>query len=151
MEARMKSPAFLVPGAMDALQALATALRNGSVDASTLAMAELRASQINGCSLCVDLHSRELRKEGESDERIFGVGAWRESPYFSDAERVALALAEALTRLSDHPDAVDDDLWDDVCRHYDEPARATLLMAIAGVNLWNRLNAATHQPAGLVW
>ena len=89
MEARMKSPAFVVPGAMDALQALSVSLKNGSVDASTLAMAELRASQINGCSLCVDLHSRELRKEGESDERIFGVGAWRESPYFSDAERVA--------------------------------------------------------------
>ena len=151
MEARMESPAFVVPGAMDAIQALSASLKNGSVDASTLAMAELRASQINGCSLCVDLHSRELRKEGESDERIFGVGAWRESPYFSDAERVALALAEALTRLSDRPDAVDDALWDEVCRHYDEVARATLIMAIAGVNVWNRLNAATHQPAGLVW
>ena len=151
MEARMKNPAFVVPGAMDALQALGAVLKNGSVDASTLAMAELRASQVNGCSLCVDLHSRELRKEGESDERVFGVGAWRESPYFSDAERAALALAEALTRLSDTPDAVNDALWDEVCRHFDEPARATLLMAIASVNLWNRLNAATHQPAGLTW
>jgi AhpD family alkylhydroperoxidase len=151
MEARMKNPAFVVPGAMDALQALGASLKNGSVDASTLAMAELRASQINGCSLCVDLHSRELRKEGESDERIFGVGAWRESPYFSAGERAALALAEALTRLADRPDAVDDELWDEVCRHHDESARATLLMAIAGVNVWNRLNAATRQPAGLVW
>jgi AhpD family alkylhydroperoxidase len=151
MEARMKNPAFVVPGALDALQALGATLGNGSVDAATLAMAELRASQINGCSLCVDLHWRELRKLGESDERIFGVGAWRESPYFSDAERAALAFAEAATRLADQADAVSDELWRELSKHYDEEALATLVVAIAATNLFNRLNATTHQPAGLTW
>ena len=111
----------------------------------------LRASQINGCSVCVDMHARDLRKAGESDERIFAVAAWRETPYYTDAERAALALAEAMTRLSDRPDPVPDDVWDEAARHYDEPALAALMLSIATVNVWNRLNAATRQVAGSAW
>jgi AhpD family alkylhydroperoxidase len=118
------------------------------VPATTLYLIELRASQINGCSVCVDIHSRELKAAGETDERIFAVAAWREASYFTDAERAALALAEAATRLADRPDPVPDDVWDEAARHYDEPALAALVVAIASINAWNRLNAATRQISG---
>ena len=90
------------------------------------------------------------RSAGETDERIFAVAAWREAPYFTDAERAALALAEAVTRLSDRTDPVPDAVWDEAARHYDEPALAALLVSIATVNVWNRLNAATRQVAGSI-
>ena len=94
------------------------------------------------------MHARDLKKAGETDERLFAVAAWREAPYFTDAERAALALAEAVTRLSDRPDPVPDDVWDEAARHYDEPALASLILSIASVNVWNRLNASTRQVAG---
>jgi alkylhydroperoxidase family enzyme len=96
------------------------------------------------------MHSRELRKAGAPDERIFGVAAWRESPYFTDPERAALALTEAATRLADRADAVPDDIWGAAARHFDERALAALLIEIALINAWNRLNAASRQPAGSV-
>jgi AhpD family alkylhydroperoxidase len=148
MEARMKHPAMTVPGAMQALIALGASVKKAGVPPRTLDLVHLRASQINGCSLCVEMHSTELKQAGEPDERIYTVAAWREAPYFSDAERAALELAEAVTRLSDRPDAVPDELWDEVRRHYDEDQVAALLVAIASVNVWNRLNAATRQVAG---
>jgi AhpD family alkylhydroperoxidase len=107
----------------------------------------LRASQINGCGVCVDMHWREARKAGETDERMFAVAAWRETPYFTDAERAALALTEAVTRLADRPDAVSDEVWNEAARHYDERGLATLLAAIVTINAWNRLNVATRQIA----
>ncbi len=110
----------------------------------------LRASQINGCSVCVDMHARELKKAGETDERLFAVAAWRDAPYFTDAERAALALTEAVTRLSDRADPVPDEIWDEAARHYDEPALAALVLAIATINVWNRLNVTTRQVAGRV-
>ena len=94
------------------------------------------------------MHARDLRKAGEADERLFAVAAWREAPYFSDAERAALALTEAVTRLSDRADPVPDTIWDEAVRHYDEQALAALIISIASVNVWNRLNAATRQVAG---
>ena len=109
---------------MEALQALGKAAHKAGVPTETIDLVHLRASQINGCSVCVDMHARDLRKAGESDERIFAVAAWRETPYYTDAERAALALAEAMTRLSDRPDPVPDDVWDEAARHYDEPALA---------------------------
>jgi AhpD family alkylhydroperoxidase len=151
MEPRMTHPAFVVPEAMDALQALSKAAYKAGVPKTTHDLVHLRASQINGCSVCVDMHARDLRKAGESDERIFAVAAWRETPYYTDAERAALALAEAMTRLSDRPDPVPDDVWDDVARQYDERALAALTLSIAAVNVWNRLNAATRQMAGSAW
>ena len=151
MEARMKNPVFIVPDAMKALHALHASAQTGGVAAKTLGLVELRASQINGCSVCVDMHSRELRKAGESDERLFALAAWREAPYFSDAERAALELTESVTRLADRPDPVPDGIWQEAARHYDEPALASLVIAIANINVWNRLNVATRQVAGAAW
>lgn len=151
MQARMKNPAIILPDAMRALFALDKSTDGKGVPFVTRKLVDLRASQINGCSFCVDMHSRELKKAGESDERIFAVGAWRESPYFTDAERAALALAEAVTRLSDRSDPVPDDIWNEAARHYDEQALAALLVSIALINVWNRLNASVKQVAGERW
>jgi AhpD family alkylhydroperoxidase len=148
MQPRINNPALSVPGVMPALQKLGAAVRHAGVPATTLYLIELRASQINGCSVCVDMHSRELKAAGEADERIFAVGAWREAPYFTDAERAALALTDAATRLADRPDPVSNEVWDEAARHYDEPALAALVVAIASINAWNRINAATRQVSG---
>src|SRR5262245_51721995 len=101
MQARMANPAMTVPGALAALQAVSAITTRGGVPAVTLYLITLRASQINGCSFCVDMHSRELKEAGEREERIWAVAAWRESPLFTDAERAALALTEAATRIAD--------------------------------------------------
>ena len=148
MQARISNPAMIVPGAMPALQALGKSAQNGGVPYVTHKLVHFRASQINGCSVCVDMHARELKRAGETDERIFVVAAWRDAPYFTDAERAALALTEAVTRLSDRPDPVPDEIWDEAARHYDEPALATLVLSIAMINVWNRLNVSIRQVAG---
>jgi AhpD family alkylhydroperoxidase len=144
----MNHPAMILPGAMQALQALSAAATKAGLSARTIELVHLRASQINGCSVCVDMHSQALRKQGETDERLFTVAAWRDTSFFTDAERAALALAEAVTRVSDKADPVPDDLWEEAKRHYDERALAALLLAISTINVWNRLNAATRQVAG---
>ena len=148
MHARMKNPAMILPDAMLAIQALQSATATGGVPSATLGLVHLRASQINGCSACVDSGARHAKKAGETDERLFAVAAWRETPYFTDAERAALALAEAVTRLSDRADPVPDEIWDEAARHYDEPALAALILSIATTNLFNRLNVTTRQVAG---
>lgn len=148
MKARIKNMALAVPGALDAAQALAASATKAGIPEATLAMVELRASQINGCSVCIDIHSRELEYLGEGSERIHTVAAWRDTPYFSDAERAALALAEAVTRVADRPDPVPDDIWDEAARHYSEPQLAALTVALATINAFNRLNIATRQVTG---
>jgi AhpD family alkylhydroperoxidase len=148
MQPRINNPAMTVPGAMQALQQLGAAARSAGVPATTLYLIEVRASQINGCSVCLDLHSRELKAAGEPDERIVMVGAWREAPYFSDAERAALALTEAATRLADRADPIPDEVWEAAARHYDASQLAGLVVAIAAINAWNRINAATRQITG---
>jgi AhpD family alkylhydroperoxidase len=148
VQPRIKNPALAVPGAMEAMQKLGEASRSAGVPDATLLLVVLRASQINGCSVCVDMHSRELKAAGESDQRILTLAAWRETPYFSDAERAALALTEAATRVADRPDPVSDEVWDDAARHYDERQLAALVISIASINAWNRINAATRQITG---
>jgi AhpD family alkylhydroperoxidase len=148
MHARMKHPVMILPDAMRALHALDKATEVDGVPDVTRKLVHLRASQINGCSVCVDMHARELKNAGETDERLFAVAAWRDAPYFTAAERAALSLTEAVTRLCDRPDPVPDEIWDEVAKHYDEPARAALILQIAQINVWNRLNAATRQVAG---
>lgn len=148
MHARMKNVVMVVPEVMKALQALHSSAKNEGVPERTHLLVVLRASQINGCSVCVDMHSRELKRAGETDERIFTLAAWRDAPYFTDAERAALALAEAVTRLSDRPDPVPDEVWQEAARHYDEAALASLLIVIASINVWNRFNVATRQLSG---
>lgn len=148
MQNRIESPALTVPGAMKALQALSNATEQANIPKTTIQLVELRASQINGCGVCVDMHSRELKHAGESDARILTVAVCRDVSYFTDAERAALALAEAATRLADRPDPVPDDVWDDAARHYDETQLAALVLAIASINAWNRLNVTTRQISG---
>ena len=148
MQSRMNNPAMIIPDAMKALHSLSSAVEKSGVPKSTLGLVELRASQINGCSVCVDMHARQIRQAGETDERLFAVAVWRDAPYFTDAERAALALTEAVTRLSDRSDPVPDEIWNEAARHYDEQALAGLLLAIGTINVWNRLNVSTHQVAG---
>src|SRR5689334_4250044 len=116
--ARMTNPALAVPDAMDALNAVAKSISRTRLPIER-ELIHLRASQINGCAVCVDMHARALRKSGESEERVWSVAAWRDTPYFSDAERAALALTEELCRLADRADQVPDDLWMAVAEHFD--------------------------------
>jgi len=144
MEARMKNPAAVLPGAWQAVVALSKASEAGGVPADTMELVHLRVSQVNGCSACV----ATAAKSKQSPERLTTVAAWREAPYFTDAERAALALAEAATRLADSPDPVPDAIWDEATKHYDEKAMASLILYIAVTNVFNRLNRVTRQPAG---
>jgi AhpD family alkylhydroperoxidase len=144
----MQNPAMIFPEALQALQALSKSIENAGVPRKTLELVHLRASQINGCSVCLDMHSRFLKQANETDERLFTVAAWREAPYFTDSERAALALTEAVTRLSDRPNPVPDDVWEEAARHYDQQQLAALVLSIAAINVWNRLNVATAQVAG---
>ncbi|MFG2864198.1 carboxymuconolactone decarboxylase family protein [Streptomyces sioyaensis] len=151
MNARMKNPAVVLPEAMQPLLDVVKATRQGGVPEATLELVHLRASQINGCSFCVDGGVKSARKNGVSDERLFAVAAWREAPYFSDAERAALALTEAATRLADSADPVPDAVWDEAADHFDERQLAAIILTVGVTNLFNRLNAATKQPAGAGW
>ncbi len=147
MQPRMKAPVLVLPEALNALLALGKAAALNVVPERTIKLMDVRASQINGCAVCLDMHNHELRQMGETDERLFSIAAWREAPYFTDAERAALALTESVTRLADKEDAVPDNVWEEAKRHYDEKGLAVLLLAIGKINIWNRLNAATRQPA----
>jgi AhpD family alkylhydroperoxidase len=151
MQARMKHPALVVNGAMPALLGLGSAVATSAVENGvplrTLNLAYVRASQINGCSVCLAMHARDAQKEGDTLERLVAVGAWRESPQFTDAERAALELTEAMTRQADRGDTVSDEIWDEAAEHYGEEGLAALVVAIGMINLWNRLNAATRQVA----
>lgn len=147
MQSRMENPALVVPGALRALRAVSESAKDQGVPLTTAQLVHLRVSQINGCSGCVEMHAAELKESGEADERIFAVGAWRESPRFSEAERAALSLAEAATRLSDRSDAVSDEVWEQATEHYDKQALAALVIEIASINAWNRINATIRQVA----
>jgi AhpD family alkylhydroperoxidase len=148
MQARMQNPVFVLPAAMQALMALDKATHMDDLPSVTRKLVHLRASQINGCSVCVDMHAHELKEAGESDKRIFAVAAWRETPYFTDAERAALALTEAATRVADRPDPVPDNVWNEAARHFNEKALSALVIQIGLINFWNRLNASVRQIAG---
>ena len=151
LEARIPNPAFAVPGAMDALAALSKAISRVRLSPQLVELMHLRASQINGCGVCAVQHPKIARKLGETDDRIFAVAAWRDAPFYTDAERAALALTEAVTRLADTADPVPDAVWEEAAEHYDEQELAALVLSIATVNVWNRLNVATRQVAGQEW
>ncbi len=147
MQPRIKNPGAFVPGAIQHIQAVAKSVEHSGVPEPTLGLVHLRVSQINGCSVCVDLAYR-FKKADDSMERLFAVSAWRDSPLFNEAERAALALGEAVTRLSDREDPVPDAIWNEAARHYSESQMAALVLWIAVTNVWNRLNVATRQVAG---
>ena len=148
MQARMKQPVLIVPAALQALLTLSSTTKDLGVPDTTIYLIHLRASQINGCSYCVDMHARELREAGETPQRVAGVAAWRDATWYTDAERAALALTEAATRLSDREDPVPDAVWEEARKYYDENALSSVLLNIAIINLWNRLNVPTRQPVG---
>jgi AhpD family alkylhydroperoxidase len=151
-QSRIPSPALSVTGVLDALQSLSQAANHGASESglsrTTVDLVSLRASQINGCAVCLDMHARGSKKAGEIDERLSTLAAWRDAPYFTDAERAALALTEAGTRLADRADPVPDAVFDEAAKHYDEQALAALVVCIAAINTWNRLNVISGQTAG---
>jgi len=151
LEPRIAHPVFALEGAMEALQGMSKAVSRARLSPGLLELMHLRASQINGCGVCAVQHPKLARKLGESDDRIFGVAAWRDAPFYTDAERAALALTEALTRIADVADPVPDEIWDEAARHYDEQELAALVLSISTINVWNRLNVATRQVAGAEW
>jgi AhpD family alkylhydroperoxidase len=152
MQARMKNPAFVLPDAMKGIGGIFKAINQGGISHELQELVGLRVSQINGCSACVHAHAQNLAKSAESAERIAAIAAWREAPFFSDAERAALALAEAVTRLADRSgDAVLDALWDEVADHFDERQLSALIVLIGVTNMFNRINATTKEPAGTSW
>jgi AhpD family alkylhydroperoxidase len=148
MQPRIKNPAMTFPGALGGLTQLRTSAEDAGIPETTRLLIEVRASQLNGCGVCLDMHSRELADAGEPRERIVMIAAWREAPYFTEAERAALALTEAATRLADQADPVPDDVWDEAARHYNQQQLAALVIAIATINAWNRLQAVTKQIGG---
>ena len=151
MTSRMTNPALLLPEALEAALALSASTSKGDLPHGLIELAMLRASQINGCSVCVDMHTKRATRDGETDERLHAVAAWREHGRLQRlAERAALALAESVTRLSDRPDPVPDEVRDEAARHFDEVALASLLVAIGLINFFNRINVATRQVAGSV-
>ena len=151
MQARMKNPAMILPGAMDGIQSLLKAARSAGVPDETLELVHLRTSQINGCAVCLHGGSQAAKKVGMSDERLWSVAGWREAPFYTDSERAALELAEALARLADRPDPVGDELWERLTEHFDEPQLAALIMMAGLVNVFNRVNTTLREPAGQTW
>ncbi|MFI9204100.1 carboxymuconolactone decarboxylase family protein [Streptomyces sp. NPDC053048] len=152
MKARMQNPAMVLPDAMKGIQNLFKAMNTGGVPQEIMELVHLRASQINGCSTCVYGGVASARKAGMSDDRLHSVVAWREAPFFTDAERAALALAEAATRLADRSGkAVPDDVWDEAADHFDEKQLAAIILMVATTNFFNRINATIEEPAGATW
>jgi AhpD family alkylhydroperoxidase len=139
------------PDLTTGVQHLFKAIYAGGVPQQTLELAHLRASQINGCSFCVDAGTKSAAKAGMSPEKLAVVAAWYESPLFDDAERAALALTEAATRLADRPGAVTDEIWAQAARHYDEKQLSALVLMVSITNFFNRINTTLRVPAGTKW
>ena len=147
MQSRISNPAKLLPEAMAHALALAK-VAEPILPEKLRGLVHMRASQINGCAFCLELHTKLLHTD-ETQQRLLTVAAWRDSPFFSDAERAAFALTEAVTLISE--DGVPDAVWDEAKRHFDERQLAALVLHIAVVNVWKRLNVATRQVAGTGW
>ncbi|MER5451399.1 carboxymuconolactone decarboxylase family protein [Streptomyces sp. NPDC002764] len=150
--ARMKNPAMVLPDAMKGIQTIYQAMYQGGVAPQILELVHLRASQINGCSACVFAGVAGAKKHGESDERLHSVAAWREAPFFTDAERAALALTESATRIADRTGrAVSDEVWNEAADHFTEEQLSAIILMIALTNFFNRLNTTIEEPAGTTW
>jgi AhpD family alkylhydroperoxidase len=148
MTPRMKNPAMLLPDAMKGIQHLVKATGQGGVPATTIELIGMRASQINGCAACIQGHLLNAKKAGETDERLAAIVAWRESPFFTDSERAALALTESVTRIADRSgEAVPEEVWNEAAGHFDEPQLAAIVLTVGLVNLFNRVNVAVKEPA----
>ncbi|MBB3662700.1 AhpD family alkylhydroperoxidase [Prauserella sediminis] len=150
MQGRLDGLQSAAAGGFKAMYAMESFLAGSDVPQGLLHLLKLRVSQINGCGYCVDMHARDAAADGESTERVNGVAAFREMPYFTEAERAALELAEAATRLADNPHGVPDDVWQAARKHYDDTHLSTLIMAIAAINAWNRINVTNRTVAGTI-
>jgi AhpD family alkylhydroperoxidase len=139
------------PDVTTGVQHIYKTVYSAGVPAETLSLVHLRASQINGCSACVGADATNLLKTGISTEKLIAVSAWYENPIFDDAERAALALSEAATRLSDRPGAVTDEIWAEAAKHYDESQLNALVLMVALSNFFNRINTTLRVPAGARW
>ena len=122
--------------------------QDSALPAQIVNLVEIRASQINGCAVCLDMHTKDAAAAGESQVRLNLVAGWREATVFTEAERAALELAEEGTRIADGAGGVSDEVWDNAAKHFDAEQLAALVVTIAGINTWNRLNVITRQPAG---
>lgn len=136
----------VAPEPYKAMTALETYLHDCSIDQALLHMIKLRASQINGCAFCIDMHWKDARAAGESEQRLYGLNAWEESPYYSARERAALAWTGALTNL--HDGHVSNEVFEEVRRHFSEKELADLSWAVAAINAWNRLAIAFRSEPG---
>ena len=150
MTARIQN-AEAQPDVTTGVQHLFKAIYAGGAPQQTLELVHLRASQINGCSACADAGAETSRRAGISPEKLLALAAWYENPIFDDAERAALALTEAATRLADRPGAVTDEIWAEAARHYDERQLQALVLMVAITNFFNRINTTLRVPAGTRW
>lgn len=151
-EKRMENPATLLPKTLKAIPHLLGGIEEGGLSDELRELVSLRASQINGCAACVYGHVHTLRKLGNSDERIDTVAVWRHSPYFTEKERLALEMTETATRLADsRGEPVSDELWSRARLYFDEPELAALILSIALINFFNRINVTVNEPAGVTW
>jgi AhpD family alkylhydroperoxidase len=145
---RMKNPAAVLPEAWKGIGSVMKAISSADVPVQTLELVGLRVSQINGCSACAVGHFQNLKKAGATDERLASVATWHDTPFYSDAERAALALTEVVTRAADHSgELVSDELWDQVTTHFDERQVSGIILQIALLNMFNRINATVREEA----
>ena len=145
MEPRMNAQKAS-PGAYRAILALETFVRKSKLEPSLLELVKMRASQINGCAFCIDMHSKDARAEGESEQRLYALNAWRETPFFTDRERAALAWTEAVTLVAEGH--VPDEVYDEAREQFSEEELANLTLAVVAINGWNRLSIAFRAVPG---
>jgi AhpD family alkylhydroperoxidase len=136
----------VTPGVIQAMQGLERQVHRAGLDERLLDLVRVRASQINGCAYCLDMHSKDARANGETEQRLYGLDAWRETPYYSARERAALEWTEALTLVSES--RVPDDVYERVREQFPEDELVHLSLAIVSINGWNRLNIAARTPPG---
>ncbi len=136
----------VAPGAYEAMRGLEKYLHECGLEESLIHLLKLRASQLNGCAYCLDMHWKDLRALGEQEQRLYGLDAWEESPYYSERERAALAWTEAVTNL--HEGHVSDEIYERVRKHFTEKELADLTVAVAAINAWNRLAIAGRSVPG---
>ncbi|MHC3473675.1 carboxymuconolactone decarboxylase family protein [Streptomyces sp. 7R007] len=149
MEARLNLFANPVAGKfLRYINTAGKAISESSLPAATQELVKIRASQINGCGFCTDMHTKDAAAAGETAQRLHLVAAWREAKVFTEAERAALELAEQGTRIADAAGGVPDEVWENAAKHYDEEQLAALVGLIALINTYNRLNVIVQQPAG---
>ena len=134
------------PDGYKAMQALEAAVRSSGLDVTIFELVKTRASQVNGCAYCIDMHTKDARANGETEQRLYALSAWRETPFFTDKERAALALTEAVTLVAETH--VPDDVVEEAQRHFDDAELSQLVFAIATINAWNRLAITARTPVG---